>query len=231
MFYVWCRITDVVARTQIPGESTRWIPLPRIAERHARTNHLTGLITGRFSNAPLKADSAQRERHQVVRNALGILTLILNKRTIVLIIRISADRAPRALLCPQFPHLLSFFSHVQHGGEDVHVPCHLATVAPVVRSFAFARIGPNVLCVGFSRKKQVSKGHKIVACLAELQFCGFAVELSSPFSIYRSRSIHLQMQRSREHPKMVGGGSEGPGPQFESKHARLVPRSKVGRPQ
>ena len=110
---------------------------------------MTALITGQFSSALLKADSAKRERHQVVRNALGILTLILNKRTIVLIIRISADRAPRAL-CPQFPHLLSFFSHVQHGGEDVHVPCHLATVAPVVRFFAFAGIGPNVLCVGGS---------------------------------------------------------------------------------
>ena len=109
---------------------------------------MTALITGQFSSALLKADSAKRERHQVVRNALGILTLILNKRTIV-VIGISADRAPLAL-CPQFPHLLSFFSHVQHGGEDVHVPCHLATVAPVVRSFAFARIGPNVLCVGRS---------------------------------------------------------------------------------
>ena len=161
---------------------------------------MTALITGQFSSALLKADFAKRERHQVVRNALGILTLILNKRTIVAI-GISADRAPLAL-CPQFPHLLSFFSHVQHGGEDVHVPCHLATVAPVVRSVAFARIGPKVLCVGFSRKKQVSKGHKIVASLAQLQFCGFAVELSSPFSIYRSRSIHLQMQRSREHPKL-----------------------------
>ena len=87
-----------VARTQIPGESTRWIPLPRIAERQARTNHMTTLITGQFSSALLKADSAKRERHQVVRNALGILTLIPNIRTIVDGFGISADpREPNNL--------------------------------------------------------------------------------------------------------------------------------------
>ena len=130
-----------VALTQFRGENTRWILLPRIAGRQARTNHVTDLVRGHASGALPKADSAKRESHPVVGNTLGILTLILNKRTIVHGFGISADRAPLAL-SPQFPHLRSLCPHVQCGGDDVG---HLTTVAPVVR--AFARIGPN-LCHG-----------------------------------------------------------------------------------
>ena len=91
-----------VALTQFPGEMTRWI-LPRIK---ARTNHCKGVLKGsdNASSVLAQADSAKRESHQVVGNALGIFTLILNKTTIGDVIATHADCAPLALL-PQFPTL------------------------------------------------------------------------------------------------------------------------------
>ena len=118
--------------TQFPGERHRW------SNRQARKNHKTGLITeadvSGFS-ALAKARSAKRESHQVVGNALGILTLVLHIFMSGDVIGTSADCAPLAL-SPQFHVLRTFIPHADYLGDNAHVPvCHLTTVAPVVRAF------------------------------------------------------------------------------------------------